>query len=81
MDVCAHVDEMPGLLAARGAPCLHVLAGVNTDSGAEVAPHLSFEGSDGFEFEKAALFPAITEVRHASSADVVSRERWGPQPT
>lgn len=66
VDVCAYVDEMAATLAARGAPCLHVLSGTNTDSGSEVAPPPAFEGGDKFYFEKEGLFPAITEVRGTS---------------
>lgn len=56
---------MPALLKAAAPPCLHVLAGTNTDSGAAVGPPPGLEALEaaGLEVEAEALFPAITEVR------------------
>ncbi|KAI8462387.1 MAG: Xaa-Pro dipeptidase (X-Pro dipeptidase) [Monoraphidium minutum] len=63
VDRAAYVDEMAATLAASAPPCLHVVAGTNTDSGAEVAPPPKGDALAGFEYETEGLFPAITEAR------------------
>lgn len=57
------MDELPATLAAAAAPCLHVIAGANTDSGLPAGPPPLPEGLEGIEVETEGLFPAITEVR------------------
>jgi hypothetical protein len=62
VDKVAYVDEMPAVLSASAPPCLHLLAGINTDSGSEVAPPALPEGLGSVEVDTKGLFPAITEV-------------------
>eukprot|EP00798_Chlamydomonas_sp_ICE-L_P003379 gene3379-13415_t len=57
VDHVFYVDEMKGWLESESAPHLHVMLGVNTDSGLEVKP-ASFDGVDSFVLEKDVLFDA-----------------------
>lgn len=63
------------MLRSLGAPCLHVLAGTNSDSG-RPAPTASFEGIDAFALEKDALFEAITECRVYKTAEELEIMRY-----
>lgn len=71
VDEVVYVDDMAGVLAAAGAPCIHLLSGTNTDSGTEVQPP-SFEGSDKLTLETATLFREINEARvHKTPGEIV----------
>jgi len=62
VDEVHYVDEMAAVLRAAEPPCLHTLAGTNTDSGRATAP-AQFEGMDAFEVETACLHFVLTECR------------------
>lgn len=53
---------MAAVLADLGPPALHLLSGVNTDSGRRTRA-AAFEGVDDFELERESLFDVITECR------------------
>jgi hypothetical protein len=62
VDAVAFVDEMPGILRELAPPALHLLSGVNTDSGLTTR-EAHFEGIEAFCLEREALFPVVTEAR------------------
>lgn len=57
-----YVDEMAAVLADLGPTALHLLSGVNTDSGRKTQ-EASFEGISDFELERDSLFDVVTECR------------------
>jgi hypothetical protein len=64
---------MAATLQSLAPPCLHLLAGTNTDSGSELAPPPLPDDVQalGLELETDALFAAATEARvHKSAAEV-----------
>ena len=56
-----YVDEMAVVLADLGSR-LHVLSGINTDSGRPTT-EASFPGIADFDLEKETLFDVLTECR------------------
>lgn len=62
VDEVHYVDELASVLKAAAPPCLHTLAGKNTDSGSVTKP-AEFEGISEFEVESESLHPALTECR------------------
>jgi Xaa-Pro dipeptidase len=62
VDAAHYVDELPAALEAAGARVLHVLSGVNSDSGLDL-PRVAFDGDAAFEYETAAALPALREAR------------------
>lgn len=70
VDEVHYIQDMATVLGATQPPCLHMLAGTNTDSGFQLQPP-SFEGSAGFTIETAVLFGVLNEARvHKTQQEV-----------
>ncbi|GLC34339.1 hypothetical protein PLESTB_000740100 [Pleodorina starrii] len=61
VDAVHYVDEMPDVIRGMAPPCLHVLHGVNTDSGLTVSPPQS--PAENIPLETGTLYDIITECR------------------
>eukprot|EP00775_Hariotina_reticulata_P006059 gene6059-6297_t len=71
VDEVAYLADLAAVLAAAAPPCIHVLAGSNSDSGTEIKP-LSFPGSESLTIETATLFPTLNESRvHKTPGEIV----------
>lgn len=79
VDAVHYVDEMAGVLKGMGGgagrPRLHLLKGLNSDSGNESRP-AAFEGLGEFEVDTAALHPALSESRVSKSAKELDLLRY-----
>eukprot|EP00878_Enallax_costatus_P033339 GHUV01036759.1.p1 GENE.GHUV01036759.1~~GHUV01036759.1.p1 ORF type:complete len:498 (+),score=81.20 GHUV01036759.1:186-1679(+) len=75
VDQVCYVDDLASVLSAAAAPCIHVLAGKNTDSGIEIPP-LSFPGSDSLNIETDTLFRELNEARVHKTAGEIALMRY-----
>lgn len=73
VDEVRYVEELPQALA--GAPVLHLLHGVNTDSGEKSIP-ASFAGIESLPTETERLHPVLSECRVVKSAAEVAVMRY-----
>lgn len=62
VDEVHYVSELASVLQAAQAPCVHLLAGLNTDSGMEVQLP-SFPGCESLQLETSSLLPCLNEAR------------------
>lgn len=62
VDEVHYSDQLAEVLAELAPPQLHVLTGVNTDSGLPF-PELVFPGIERFVVESEALYGVLTECR------------------
>ncbi|KAK9917777.1 hypothetical protein WJX75_008067 [Coccomyxa subellipsoidea] len=62
VDAVFYTDEMKDRLAALKAPQIHLLSGINSDSGRNTE-EASFDGSDAFKLERAVLFNILADCR------------------
>ncbi|KAG1667905.1 hypothetical protein FOA52_013666 [Chlamydomonas sp. UWO 241] len=75
VDQVRYADEVGSYLEAAAPPCVHVLAGTNTDSKLPVKPP-TFDGSEGVTLEADTLFNVLTECRVFKSAEEVAVIRY-----
>eukprot|EP00045_Choanoeca_perplexa_P011086 m.115923 g.115923 ORF g.115923 m.115923 type:complete len:511 (-) comp15508_c0_seq3:74-1606(-) len=59
---CQYVDEIPAFAEAYKGKTVHVLYGMNSDSGNFAAP-ADFKGMESYTVDKSALFPVIADLR------------------
>ena len=57
------VQDLPTVLAARGADKVFLLDGLNTDSGLRIKTKASFEGLDNYAVDEKRLFDLLVTSR------------------
>lgn len=62
VDTVAYSDEISQTLKSKGITAIHVMKGINSDSGLEVLS-AQFEGQDAFELHTDFLFETLSEQR------------------
>jgi len=78
VDACAYVEDLAAVLAADlggGGGRVYLLEGVNSDSGNSASP-AAFAGDGAFERDRAALFPAIADLRSRKTGAEVEVLRY-----
>ncbi|KAK9839544.1 hypothetical protein WJX81_008524 [Elliptochloris bilobata] len=78
VDAVHYVDEMAKVLKQLEAPALHLLCGINSDSG-RPALEASFEGIDSFSVEREALFPIMADCRAVKTPEEIEVMRYANQ--
>eukprot|EP00002_Diphylleia_rotans_P011390 TRINITY_DN2250_c0_g1_i2.p1 TRINITY_DN2250_c0_g1~~TRINITY_DN2250_c0_g1_i2.p1 ORF type:complete len:325 (-),score=44.53 TRINITY_DN2250_c0_g1_i2:729-1703(-) len=75
VDEVMYVDELASFLKSKGIAKIHVIHGVNSDSGSS-SPETSFDGMTDFQVEKGVLYPILTECRVIKSPEEIKLLRY-----